>query len=123
MVQFLILQIRLGRIAIEDVPEKYREEVQKKFEEIFLNLRDYFRIDFYNRYAKTGDQVYTKIISKKTELEYMKEQSDQKQKKSDDSLLGWLFMLLLFSCFFLFLSFLFLGFPVQYKKTTQEDLL
>ncbi len=72
-------------------------EMQNKFEKIFLNLRDYFRIDFYKRYAKTGDQVYTKIITKKTELEYMKEQSDQKQKKSDDSLLGWLFMLLLFA--------------------------
>jgi len=27
--KFLALQIRLGKITIEDVPEKYREEVEK----------------------------------------------------------------------------------------------
>ena len=30
MIDFLIVQIRLGKITIEDVPEKYREEVEKR---------------------------------------------------------------------------------------------
>ena len=30
MVRFYVLQIKLGRIAIEDVPEKWREEVKKE---------------------------------------------------------------------------------------------
>ena len=28
MVKFLVLQIRMGRITLEDVPEKYREAVE-----------------------------------------------------------------------------------------------
>lgn len=28
MAQFLVVQIRLGRITIDDVPEKYRDEVE-----------------------------------------------------------------------------------------------
>ena len=28
MAQFLAVQIRLGRITIDDVPEKYRDEVE-----------------------------------------------------------------------------------------------
>ena len=30
MIDFLIVQILLGKITIEDVPEKYREEVEKR---------------------------------------------------------------------------------------------
>ena len=30
MIDFLIVQIRLGKITIENVPEKYREEVEKR---------------------------------------------------------------------------------------------
>ena len=30
MIDFLVVQIRLGKITIEDVPEKYREEVEKR---------------------------------------------------------------------------------------------
>ncbi len=29
MIQFLVLQIKLGKITLEQVPEKYREEVEK----------------------------------------------------------------------------------------------
>lgn len=29
MVKFLVLQIRLGKIKLEDVPEKYRADVAK----------------------------------------------------------------------------------------------
>ncbi len=29
MVKFLVMQIRLGKITLEQVPEKYREEVKK----------------------------------------------------------------------------------------------
>lgn len=30
MIDFLVVQIRLGKITIDDVPEKYREEVEKR---------------------------------------------------------------------------------------------
>lgn len=30
MIEFLVLQIKLGKITINDVPEKYREEVGLK---------------------------------------------------------------------------------------------
>lgn len=30
MVQFLVLQIKLGKITLEQVPEKYREEVERR---------------------------------------------------------------------------------------------
>ena len=30
MIEFLVIQIRLGKITIDDVPEKYREEVEKR---------------------------------------------------------------------------------------------
>ena len=30
MIKFYITQIRLGKITIDDVPTKYREEVRKK---------------------------------------------------------------------------------------------
>lgn len=30
MIDFLVVQIRLGKITIEDVPGKYREEVEKR---------------------------------------------------------------------------------------------
>lgn len=30
MVKFFTLQIRMGKITIDDVPEKYREAVRKK---------------------------------------------------------------------------------------------
>ena len=30
MVEFLILQIKLGKITLEQVPEKYRKEVSSK---------------------------------------------------------------------------------------------
>lgn len=29
MIQFLVLQVKMGKIAIEDIPEKYRSEVEK----------------------------------------------------------------------------------------------
>lgn len=29
MVEFLVLQIKLGKITIDDIPEKYKEEVLK----------------------------------------------------------------------------------------------
>ena len=32
MIKFYITQIRLGKITIDDVPTKYREEVRKKVE-------------------------------------------------------------------------------------------
>lgn len=32
MVKFLVLQIKLGRITLKQVPEKYREEVEKELE-------------------------------------------------------------------------------------------
>lgn len=32
MIKFLVLQIRLGRITINQVPEQYREEVKKELE-------------------------------------------------------------------------------------------
>lgn len=32
MIKFLAIQIRLGRITIDDVPEKYREQVIKALE-------------------------------------------------------------------------------------------
>jgi hypothetical protein len=32
MVKFLVLQVRLGRIALEQVPEKYREAVAATLE-------------------------------------------------------------------------------------------
>lgn len=28
MIQFLILQIKMGRITIDDIPEKYKEDVK-----------------------------------------------------------------------------------------------
>lgn len=33
MVKFLVLQIHMGRITLEDVPEKYREAVEKALAE------------------------------------------------------------------------------------------
>jgi len=30
VVEFLVIQIRLGKITLDDVPEKYREEVEKR---------------------------------------------------------------------------------------------
>lgn len=30
MVKFFVLQIRMGKIAIDEVPEKYREAVRKE---------------------------------------------------------------------------------------------
>ena len=30
MIEFLVVQIRLGKITIDDVPERYREEVEKR---------------------------------------------------------------------------------------------
>ena len=30
MIEFLIIQIRLGKITLDDVPERYREEVEKR---------------------------------------------------------------------------------------------
>ena len=32
MVQFLVLQIKLGKITIDDVPEKYRDKVVAELE-------------------------------------------------------------------------------------------
>ena len=29
MIKFLVMQIRLGKITLEDIPEKYRAEVEK----------------------------------------------------------------------------------------------
>lgn len=34
MVKFLVMQIKLGKLAIDDVPEKYREEVEKELNKI-----------------------------------------------------------------------------------------
>ena len=34
MIQFLALQIRLGRITLADVPEKYRADVEAWLEEL-----------------------------------------------------------------------------------------
>lgn len=33
MVKFLALQVRLGKITIEKIPEKYREKVREELEE------------------------------------------------------------------------------------------
>ena len=30
MIEFLVIQIRLGKITLDDVPGKYREEVEKR---------------------------------------------------------------------------------------------
>ena len=30
MIEFLVVQIKLGKITIDDVPKKYREEVEKR---------------------------------------------------------------------------------------------
>lgn len=30
MIDFLVIQIKLGKITLEQVPEKYREEVKEK---------------------------------------------------------------------------------------------
>ena len=30
MIDFLVVQIRLGKITLDDVPERYREEVKEK---------------------------------------------------------------------------------------------
>lgn len=32
MIQFLVLQIKLGKISIDDVPEKYKEKVLSMLE-------------------------------------------------------------------------------------------
>lgn len=32
MIKFLVLQIKLGRITIDQVPEQYREAVQRELE-------------------------------------------------------------------------------------------
>ena len=34
MIQFLAMQIRLGRITLADVPEKYRADVEARLEEL-----------------------------------------------------------------------------------------
>lgn len=34
MVKFLVIQIRLGKIKIEDVPKKYRVDVEKALGEV-----------------------------------------------------------------------------------------
>lgn len=34
MAQFLAIQIRLGKITIDDVPEKYRDEVEEILSEL-----------------------------------------------------------------------------------------
>lgn len=33
MVRFYVLQVKLGKIAIDDVPERWREQVGKELEE------------------------------------------------------------------------------------------
>ena len=33
MVRFYVLQIKLGKISIDDVPERWREQVKKRMEE------------------------------------------------------------------------------------------
>lgn len=33
MVKFLLMQIKMGKITLEDVPEKYREEVETLLKE------------------------------------------------------------------------------------------
>ena len=30
MIEFLVIQIRLGKITIDDVPEKFRDDVEQK---------------------------------------------------------------------------------------------
>ena len=30
MIEFLVIQIRLGKITIDDVPEKFRQEVEER---------------------------------------------------------------------------------------------
>jgi len=30
MIEFLVVQIRLGKITIDDVPEKFRQEVEQR---------------------------------------------------------------------------------------------
>lgn len=30
LIEFLVIQIRLGKITLDDVPERYREEVEKR---------------------------------------------------------------------------------------------
>lgn len=34
MVEFLVLQIRMGNIKLEDVPEKWRSEVEEKLNSV-----------------------------------------------------------------------------------------
>ena len=33
MVKFYVLQVKLGKISIDDVPERWREQVRKELEE------------------------------------------------------------------------------------------
>ena len=33
MVRFYVLQVKLGKISIDDVPERWREQVRKELEE------------------------------------------------------------------------------------------
>lgn len=33
MVRFFVLQVKLGKISIDDVPERWREQVKKRMEE------------------------------------------------------------------------------------------
>lgn len=30
MIEFLVLQVKMGKIMIDDIPEKYRKEVESK---------------------------------------------------------------------------------------------
>lgn len=32
MIKFLVIQIKLGKISLEQIPEKYREDVRKELE-------------------------------------------------------------------------------------------
>lgn len=33
MIEFLVIQVRLGRIALEQVPEQYRSDVEARLED------------------------------------------------------------------------------------------
>lgn len=50
LIDFLVVQIRLGKITLDDVPERYREEVEQK-----LGGEWKFAI----RVKKTGEIIYS----------------------------------------------------------------
>lgn len=58
MIKFLVLQVKMGKITLEQVPERYREEVQKRLIEGFPSeIEKATETDYISALNKMGVEV------------------------------------------------------------------